>query len=476
MSIKWQAVVKTKASLLFQWYVFEGHREKYYKNSLKLGFGLENQKIVDNEISIDLNEFIHLEILLKGKINKEKYYLESFIKSCYQYSKKLLNTSTEIKKLTNLSDFTNQEILDLYLKYQKSVLDFMPFLNTILVIDSILKKEITKKLETRLNITNKQEQDLLISKLVIPIKKSFFVQENETLIKIAIKIQSDSNYNPYRDIHNFIDGFAWTSVVAYLGKYQNKNSVEQRLNNIIIENPKKKLVQIYKIKSDSLLNFINTYKIISKSKIIVNLIKIAREMLYLQTYRLDIFFIAHYNVNNLFNEIAKRFNFSINELVYLTGDEIISLIKERSRIKKKQIDERINNYALILENNKFLLLSGKQIKKTITNKVLINQVKGTIANRGRASGKAKLVFDIEDIPKVDRGDIIISPMTRPDLVPALMKSAGIITDFGGILCHAAIISREFGIPCIVGTEIATKVFQDGDLIEINAYEGLVRKI
>ncbi|OIP86409.1 hypothetical protein AUK04_00620 [Candidatus Roizmanbacteria bacterium CG2_30_33_16] len=215
---------------------------------------------------------------------------------------------------------------------------------------------------------------------------------------------------------------------------------------------------------------------ISKSKIIVNLIKIAREMLYLQTYRLDIFFIAHYNVNNLFNEIAKRFNFSINELVYLTGDEIISLIKERSRIKKKQIDERINNYALILENNKFLLLSGKQIKKTITNKVLINQVKGTIANRGRASGKAKLVFDIEDIPKVDRGDIIISPMTRPDLVPALMKSAGIITDFGGILCHAAIISREFGIPCIVGTEIATKVFQDGDLIEINAYEGLVRKI
>jgi len=366
--------------------------------------------------------------------------------------------------------------LDLYLKYQKSVLDFMPFLNTILVIDSILKKEITKKLETRLNITNKQEQDLLISKLVIPIKKSFFVQENETLIKIAIKIQSDSNYNPYRDIHNFIDGFAWTSVVAYLGKYQNKNSVEQRLNNIIIENPKKKLVQIYKIKSDSLLNFINTYKMISKSKIIVNLIKIAREMLYLQTYRLDIFFIAHYNVNNLFNEIAKRFNFSINELVYLTGDEIISLIKERSRIKKKQIDERINNYALILENNKFLLLSGKQIKKTITNKVLINQVKGTIANRGRASGKAKLVFDIEDIPKVDRGDIIISPMTRPDLVPALMKSAGIITDFGGILCHAAIISREFGIPCIVGTEIATKVFQDGDLIEINAYEGLVRKI
>ncbi len=67
-------------------------------------------------------------------------------------------------------------------------------------------------------------------------------------------------------------------------------------------------------------------------------------------------------------------------------------------------------------------------------------------------------------------------MTRPEYVPAMRKAAAIVTDEGGLLCHAAIISRELGIPCVTGTRIATKVFKDGDLIEVRANHGLVRKI
>jgi pyruvate,water dikinase len=62
------------------------------------------------------------------------------------------------------------------------------------------------------------------------------------------------------------------------------------------------------------------------------------------------------------------------------------------------------------------------------------------------------------------------------MVPAMKKATGIVTDFGGMLCHAAIISREYGIPCVVGTQKATKVFKDGDLIELNAYNGTARKL
>ena len=58
----------------------------------------------------------------------------------------------------------------------------------------------------------------------------------------------------------------------------------------------------------------------------------------------------------------------------------------------------------------------------------------------------------------------------------MRKAAGIITDFGGILCHAALISREFGIPCIVGTRVATKIFNDGDMVELDAYKGIARKL
>ncbi|MBI4100007.1 hypothetical protein HY440_03295, partial [Candidatus Microgenomates bacterium] len=67
-------------------------------------------------------------------------------------------------------------------------------------------------------------------------------------------------------------------------------------------------------------------------------------------------------------------------------------------------------------------------------------------------------------------------MTKPDLVVACKKAAGIITDEGGILSHAAIVSREFKIPCLVGTQSATNIFRDGDQVELNASEGIARKL
>ena len=67
-------------------------------------------------------------------------------------------------------------------------------------------------------------------------------------------------------------------------------------------------------------------------------------------------------------------------------------------------------------------------------------------------------------------------MTRPELVPAMKKAAAIVTDEGGLTSHAAIVSRELGIPCVVGTKISTKIFKDGDLVEVNANHGSVRKI
>ena len=131
---------------------------------------------------------------------------------------------------------------------------------------------------------------------------------------------------------------------------------------------------------------------------------------------------------------------------------------------------------MILENDKWSLLAGEEVKQAVQLKVYEFEVKGMVANRGRARGEAKLIFDLEDMGKVKKGDIIISPMTRPELMSVILKASGIITDFGGILSHAAIVSREFGIPCIVGTEKATRVFKDGDLIELNAYDGVARKI
>jgi pyruvate,water dikinase len=100
-------------------------------------------------------------------------------------------------------------------------------------------------------------------------------------------------------------------------------------------------------------------------------------------------------------------------------------------------------------------------------------LKGLAASPGIATGPVKLVHGLEDAVKVVAGDILVTRMTSPDLVPSMSKCVAIVTDEGGMNSHAAIVAREMGIPCIVGTKNATAVLHDGQIITVDAYNGLV---
>jgi len=82
----------------------------------------------------------------------------------------------------------------------------------------------------------------------------------------------------------------------------------------------------------------------------------------------------------------------------------------------------------------------------------------------------------EYLHKMQDGEILISDTTGPEMMIVIEKAAGIVTDEGGMMSHAAVVSREFSIPCVVGTIYATKTFKDGDMIEVNANNGIVKKI
>ncbi len=74
------------------------------------------------------------------------------------------------------------------------------------------------------------------------------------------------------------------------------------------------------------------------------------------------------------------------------------------------------------------------------------------------------------------GEVLVAGMTTPDYVPAMRKACAIVTDEGGITCHSAIVSRELDLPCVVGTKVATRVLKDGDFVEVDATNGIVKKL
>jgi len=100
-------------------------------------------------------------------------------------------------------------------------------------------------------------------------------------------------------------------------------------------------------------------------------------------------------------------------------------------------------------------------------------VKGLGASPGMAAGSVKIIHKIDELDKIQEGDVMVTKMTTPDMVPAMKRSSGIITDEGGITCHAAIISRELGIPCVVGTGNATEVLKENSKVTLDGKKGLV---
>jgi pyruvate,water dikinase len=100
-------------------------------------------------------------------------------------------------------------------------------------------------------------------------------------------------------------------------------------------------------------------------------------------------------------------------------------------------------------------------------------VEGSPASPGVAFGKVIVLRGGEDIGLVEEGDILVASMTTPDFVPAMKRAAGIVTDEGGRLCHAAIVSRELGVPCVVGAETATKTLTTGQEITVDGSRGVV---
>ncbi|MEK6890310.1 MAG: PEP-utilizing enzyme [Nanoarchaeota archaeon] len=104
----------------------------------------------------------------------------------------------------------------------------------------------------------------------------------------------------------------------------------------------------------------------------------------------------------------------------------------------------------------------------------ISEIKGQIGNKGIVKGKVRIVKNYMQAEKVKTGEIIVSPMTTPDFLQAMKRSAAFVTNEGGIICHAAIVARELKKPCVIGTKIATRVLKDGMVVEVDADKGIVK--
>lgn len=164
---------------------------------------------------------------------------------------------------------------------------------------------------------------------------------------------------------------------------------------------------------------------------------------------------------------------------FVSLEDVLAYLKRGTpfpvgELEKRRLNFLVTNDGIKLEPlEKYLERKGFGLKKLEGKE---SEIRGQIAFPGNAIGKVKIIKNKQMFGKFQDGDVIVSPMTTPDYVPLLQKASAIVTDEGGITCHAAIISRELKKPCITGTKRASLILKDGDIVEVDADKGIVRKI
>ncbi len=185
-------------------------------------------------------------------------------------------------------------------------------------------------------------------------------------------------------------------------------------------------------------------------------------------------------IGGILKEIARRINLKDYSLLFsFFSFEILNFLSKQKNFLRSEYKKRLY-FSYFSIDDKIYFQTGKKVylkyKKLFCEKIIKPNkiIKGQCAFPGKVKNTVRICQD--EKAKLNKGEIAVSINANPKYLPILRKAGAIITDEGGAMCHASIISREFKIPCIVGTKFATKVFKDGDMVEVDAEKGIVRKI
>lgn len=177
-------------------------------------------------------------------------------------------------------------------------------------------------------------------------------------------------------------------------------------------------------------------------------------------------------------ELAKRSGITIEQFKFLLPEELTQK-KLLDKVFIAQVKKRPPRCVYYATPKDTIIFLGKDYdsfeqKQNRSSGDLGHELRGSVACKGLAKGEVRICQSIKDIKAFKANEVLVASMTRPEHLSAMQKAAAIVTDEGGITGHAAIVSRELGIPCVIGTKIATKIFKNGEVVEVDANNGIVK--
>ena len=429
------------------------------------GYWYDNGNIYFDKEEIELvKRFLHY------KTMNNPDYPDVIAKGIFNLSKQIKQQEIEIPLDISVTDLVKlfEEKQEFFLK----MIGHMSFQGSVEMGD-VLSELIKTILSYKLAEVNKLSlfQEYLDS-LSAPLYQSIIVEEKEFVLQKSIgfcKLDEKEKSNRVKD---YLNKYTWLSFHWFVGNTPTEEEVRKRFEKlstnaeIEIKEIKERISEDEK-KIDQIIHKLNFNE---KEKKVVNQY---RMWLYLRTSVKDNINLAGYKLLPILYEIAKRIEIEKENILCLTLDEILNIENLSKKEIEQKINERKNGFSGGISENKFKI---KEFIKPEENIDVTQKVKGQVAYKGIVRGKVKIVCSPKEQHKLEKGEILVTHMTTPDFLPCMERAAAFITDEGGITCHAAIVAREMKKPCIMGTRYGTSLLRDGDYVEVDAEQGIVKII
>jgi phosphoenolpyruvate synthase/pyruvate phosphate dikinase len=432
-----------------------------------IDFNFMNYLRYEGNVSFDKDEWSKFRELIIGKDKEDHSYFFRILQKHRRYAELVLLYSKSLSDI-NPKNKSEEELKNITQKYFDLLERFIGFIYPTFNVEEILSEKIKDEIE-------KSEQDIskqlaYIASLTSPIRSNEANREKIELLKLKDLLNKTNEQQKEFLIKNHETKFGWLSFYWFAGKKYTKEDIIKRLEKIDLSN----ILEEEQKEYHDEIKCSNTIKSLDiKNRKILDTITILRELSYAHTADVELICQSGFFIRPIFEEIAERKNIPIEDLWFLTKEELFE--KDIS----EKIEQRKKGHMALLKDGVFSILTGEdyqKIKKELKEEIKADHAKGMPVQPGIIKGKAKVIAGRKDYHLIEDGDILITSMTTPDAVPLLTKVKAIITDEGGVLCHAAIIARELKIPGIIGTKIGTQIFKTGDLVEVDANKGVVKKL
>jgi len=465
-------------------------------------FGLFEKDKADWYIDLDDIERIAKRVITLGL--KTPHFSQELMKHWAKDMANFYQFCHELEKI-DLKKLPHQELKNLYGKYVSLDLKAVSSSSIIdgfaLGTDELIQKELVRLLKKK---ELESQSSRYFSVLTAPIHHSFINEAEVALSKVALQVEKTQRLakifrnKPIKLLRKIIKkyprvfallkrqekNYFWSKNNYVHNNYIDVNKWVVEIKSVFLSgiNIKERISQILNTSKRNLKEKAKLLKYLNPPKKLRVLLEISEDFTHWQDERKkQTYWSTHYG-SLLLSEVGRRFGFTLHEMKYHFPTEALSLFSQ-SLISKKEIKSRLkkclwyqkgqDKYEVITEDSARRIYHKIFEKKSLK---AVNDFRGLSACRGVARGLVKIVKSATETKKLKEGDVLVAVMTRPDYIVGIKKAVAIVTNEGGVTCHAAIVSRELNIPCVIGTKIATEVLHDGDIVEVNGNHGVVTVI